>query len=88
MPPGAKRLEQLSNPVHKVDSNRNPDIRSAAGRWWKAKTEEDMLQEKKKKYDGNESFSTTVNSLTLKQMLQGNIKVSGRLHLRSDSFVS
>lgn len=48
MPPGAKRLEQLSNPVHKVDSNRNPDIRSAAGRWWKAKTEEDMLQEKKK----------------------------------------
>lgn len=50
MPPGAKRLEQLSNPVHTVDSNRNPDIRSTAGRWWKAKTEEDMLQEKKKIY--------------------------------------
>lgn len=43
MTPGANRPEQLSNPVHTVDANRSLDIRSMAGRWWKAKTEEDML---------------------------------------------
>jgi len=52
--PGANGPEQLSNPVHTVDSNRSLDIRSMAGRWWKAKTEEDMLQ--KKKNDGNENL--------------------------------
>lgn len=49
MTPGANGPEQLSNPVCTVDSNRNLDIRSKAGRWWKANTEEDMLQNKKKK---------------------------------------
>lgn len=55
MTPGANGPEQLSNPVCTVDSNRNLDIRSKAGRWWKANTEEDMLQNKKKK-DGNENL--------------------------------
>lgn len=44
MPPGAKTPGQLSN--HAVDSNRSPDIRPAAGRWWKAKMVEDKLKKK------------------------------------------
>ena len=60
MPSVAKTPGQLSN--HTVDANRSPDIRSAAGRRWKAKILENTLQ--KKERGKLESFLTTVNSLT------------------------
>lgn len=60
MPPGAKTPEQLSNRT--VDSNRSPDIRTVAGRWWKGKQ---WRTHCRKINEGN--VLTSVNSLTLNQ---------------------